>query len=477
MNSRERALAVLLICVVVFGGGGFFGYQFMFLPWTARKKTLDTLKKDEQTKLSRRAELQEQRGKLARWTSLSLPGDQETARLEYERYLTQLLTRYKITNGRSIITQPVDTKTSPTIGSNKEPIYVKLIFRVKAYATMASLVAMMDEFYRTGLMHEIKSLSFQKQTTAKPDTRPDELDVNMTIEALIVSGADKRPYLLPNFDRRLLALDLAPGLFPHAPLVLWTSVSPGLFSPGELAEPTRDYSGIAKKNIFLGRPPKEVKTQDDGTPEWMAPRFVHLTAITHTALRWESMLYDVYKDVRFKLRESGGAYNSFPFVRDGQATQVVVGRVARIDDRKIYYQAELAVSEVPGGSSHVARPDKAELDKLIADKVVSADDAKRVIRYEEEYWDTLLRTQALRVGFDKNRFTVDLERDSDRPAEQEGNTVEVLRGKVVLRDDGYVYVLPEERYYELQLGQSIEDSLKKPLPREKVKELKEVATN
>ena len=77
----------------------------------------------------------------------------------------------------------------------------------------------------------------------------------MTIEALIVTGADKRSYLLPNFDRRLLALDVAPGVFPHGPLVLWTSVSPGLLSPGELAEPTRDYAAIARKNIFLGRPP------------------------------------------------------------------------------------------------------------------------------------------------------------------------------------------------------------------------------
>jgi hypothetical protein len=231
--------------------------------------------------------------------------------------------------------------------------------------------------------------------------------------------------------------------------------------------------------MFLGRPPKPKEEREDGTPEWMAPRFVHLTAITHTALRWESMLYDVYKNERVKLRESSGAYNSFPFVRDGQATQVVVGRVVRIDDRKIYYQAELVVPEAGfGRTPPTARPDKEELEKLIADKMVNADEAKRVIRYEEDYWEALLRTKALRVGFgDKNRFTVELERDSDRPPEEaeQGNPIEVLRGKVILRDDGYVYVLPEERYYEMQIGQSIEDSLKKPLPREKVKELKEVA--
>jgi hypothetical protein len=476
MNSRERALAILLVCVIVFGGGGFFGYQFVYTPWNQRKKTLANLQKDEDTKLARRAELEKQRTRLARWTSLSLPGDQETARLEYERYLTQLFNRYKIINGREILTQPVDTKSSPTIG--KDPIYVKLIFKVKAYATMASLSALMNEFYRTGLMHEIRNLTIQRQMTASPQAKQDELDVRMTIEALIVKGADKRPYLLPNIDRKLLAVDVAPALFPHAPMVLWASVSPGLFSPSGLADPTRDYTALAKKNIFLGRPPKEEKKQEEGTPEWMAPRYVHLSAITHSAIHWESLLYDVYNNERIKLRDSSAAYNSFPFVRDGQKTQVVIGRVVRIDDRKMYYKAELVVPETVGQAPPIAHPDKEEIEKLIAEKGITAEDAKRVIRYDEDYWDTLLRTKALRVGFgDKNRFTVELERDSDKPPEdtEQGNPVEVLRGKVLLRDDGYVYALPEERYYELQMGQSIEDSLKKPLPREKIKELKEVA--
>src|SRR5581483_11302870 len=107
MTSRERALAVLLVIVIVFGGGGFFGYQFVYTPWNARKLTLARLQKEEKDKIDRRAELEKQRTRLARWTSLSLPADQETARLEYERYLTQLLNRYKITNGREITTRPV----------------------------------------------------------------------------------------------------------------------------------------------------------------------------------------------------------------------------------------------------------------------------------------------------------------------------------------------------------------------------------
>ena len=129
----------------------------------------------------------------------------------------------------------------------------------------------------------------------------------------------------------------------------------------------------------------------------------------------------------------------------------------------MYYQAELAIREAGFGKTPaVARPEKAELDKLVTEKVVGADDAKRVVRYEEEYWEALLRTRVVKVGIDRNRFTVELDRDSDKPAEDEesGNPVEVLKGKVVQRDEGYVYVLPEQRYYELHLGESIDDSLK-----------------
>jgi hypothetical protein len=471
-------LAVLLIVIVVFGGGGFFGYQFAYVPWNARKKALDNLKKDEEAKLARRTELEKQRTKLARWTSLSLPGDQETARLEYERYLTQLLNRYKITNGREITPQNVDAKNAPVIGQNKDPIYTKLIFRVKAYATMANLMAMLDEFYRTGLMHQVRSISLQRQLAVSPQAKADELDMRLTIEALIVTGADKRPYLLPNIDRRLLGVDVAPAMFPHGPQVLWASLSPGVLSPGLVADTPRDYSAVAKRNIFLGRPPRVREEKDDGTPMWMAPRFVYLDDITQSPLRMQAMLYDRLHNVNFKLRESG-VYTTFPIVRDGQAEHFLDGHVVRIDDRKLYYYAELAVHD-GGRTPTAARPEKSELDKLVAAKVVSADDAKRVVRYDEDYWDALLRTKVLKVGIDRNRFSVDLDRDSDSPAEDEesGNPVEVVRGKVVRREEGYLYVLPEERYYEMRLGESIDDSLKrKPLPPDKVKGLKDVAAN
>src|SRR5439155_7855353 len=109
---------------------------------------------------------------------------------------------------------------------DKEPIYQKLTFTVTADATMRSLVGVLEEFYKTGLLHEVKSLSVQRQLTNTDPTKANELTVHMMIEALIVTGADKRSYVLPNIDRRLLAADLAATL-QHGPtglgLVLWAA--------------------------------------------------------------------------------------------------------------------------------------------------------------------------------------------------------------------------------------------------------------
>src|SRR5262249_22830075 len=147
-----------------------------------------------------------------------------------------------------------------------------------ADATMPSLVGVLEEFYKTGLLHEVKSLSVQRQLTNTDPTRANELTVHMTIEALIVTGADKRSYVLPNIDRRLLAAALAAAL-QHGRtglgMVLWAAGPSGPAGPGLLAnrhsaatpsgeamadmffDTPRNYDAIAYKNVFLGRPPAE----------------------------------------------------------------------------------------------------------------------------------------------------------------------------------------------------------------------------
>jgi hypothetical protein len=481
MNPRERALAIVLIAVILLGGGGFFGYQFVYVPWSAKTKQLKNLQNDYRTKVERRDEIEREKGKLARWRMLSLPADPEVANREYEKYLNELLSHHKIVNGREIIPpnkQDNSNKTDPTT-SDKQPIYRRLTFQVHAYATMNNLVAMLRDFYSAGLMQQIKSLTIQRQLTPTRDVRPDELEVKMTVEALIVTGADKRAYLMPNFDRSLMMADITCSIFKAGrPLVLLASASPGLSSPGLLAEPPRNYEVLAKKNVFLGR---QQVTQEDGTPQWMAPRFVHLTDISPGTLRTDAMLYDVLTDRKMKLRESTYS-NTFTFVRDGMredgtSYSVADGAVVKIDDRDVIYRVEFHLTDDPERTPGFSRPSKADREKLVADEVIRTGDADAVLRVNREYWEMLLRTLIVRKRYGEE-YAVRLERAQDTPVqgEDQGTSIDVLRCKVLHQDSRYVYVRPEEAYYNIHIGDSVEDSLKKALPGDKVKELKQEMT-
>jgi hypothetical protein len=484
MNSRERVLAIILLGVILLGGGGFFGYQFVYSPWITRTRMLANLKKEEQAKLERLDEIDRDRSKLARWRALSLPADPNLASVEYEKYLNGLLQKHSIINGRNIAPQKQDnSKTAPTT-TDKQPIYTRLSFTVHAYATMDSIVGMLHDFYSTGLMQQIKSLKIQRQMTVVTGQRTDELELNMLVEALIVSGTDPRPYLLPNFDRRLLALDMAASPFPHPGMIQWAAFSPGLAPRGLLADPERDYKTIARKNIFLGRTAKTgpIVLDDGTTPQWMAPRFVHLTDITRGTLRMEATVYDVSTNQKVPLKGSSSYASDFPFIRDGESMRVISGFVVKIDDRELVFRADFAASDdAASRDAKMVRLNKAEREALVTDSTISLADADVVIRVRREYWDWLVKQQVIKMsagGSDK--FMVYLERDQDKPAEdpEQSQSVKILQGKVLYQDNTYAYVRPEERYYRLHIGESLEDALKKPIEGDELKKLKkELADN
>src|SRR5690349_9365190 len=130
MNPRERVLAILLGCVIILGGAGFFGYQFVYVPWQKRAKDLDKLKDEHAKKLLRIEEIKGHQAELARWRMLSLPAEPDVARREYEKYLNDMFSRHKVAPGYTIAAKPLDKPTTAGPGSTaakeKEPAYQKL---------------------------------------------------------------------------------------------------------------------------------------------------------------------------------------------------------------------------------------------------------------------------------------------------------------------------------------------------------------
>jgi hypothetical protein len=284
-----------------------------------------------ETKEERVRKIEEAKGRLERWRQLSLPSEIDFSRREYEIYLSDLLRQSGFTPGFTIM--PKAPERSSQVITGKGPVYLRLPYTVQARGSLANLVDMLEQFYRTSLLHQVKRLSISRPSTLGTQPQPTELDIHMTVEALIVAGAENRPWLLPGVARRLLVLEPVAAL-QQAPtglgLVVWAAGPTGPLGPRVLAQPSRQYAAIAKRNIFLG-------SSTDRPEVGEVARFVHLTDITTDSQRpCEAFFYDRYNGSTTRLRAETG-FDTF-WVRDSEGETLVHGKVIRLEGRELVFQ-------------------------------------------------------------------------------------------------------------------------------------------
>lgn len=337
MNPRERILVSVLVTVLVGVGGFFFVLRFYLGPLQDVKKRVE---EENQAIEKKQAELNQAKAdqiKVQRYRQLSLPADSDVARREYQNYLTDLMLRSGFGEGTFVTARSPDTRNSPTLTDKKKPVYTRLTFTAEGSANLKSLVKMLDGFYRTGLLHQIKTLSIQRPTTANAQQKLGDLNINMTIEALILSGADDRKYLLPNIDRRLLVGDVFAGLW-KGPIGLGTflyAIGPtGPNGSDKLAQQTRHYDTIASKDIFYGPPPPPtVKTAEE--IDYL--EYVYLTDITKTPKFFEASLRDRLRNTEtLHLRQSKG-FDQFR-VMDERGATLLQGQIVKIDQQDVIFR-------------------------------------------------------------------------------------------------------------------------------------------
>jgi hypothetical protein len=338
MNPRERMLAMGVLLVVVLAGGLFLFHRLFLVPLEERDQNIARLEQEVQTKRDHIQEVIAQFPKLERARQLSLPANADLAKREYARYLNELMRDSGFGQGTFSITPPrdVDSKTAPTVG-NKGPVYKKLTFGVQAHSTLGNLVTMLEKFYETSLLQEIKKITISRPLTAGPQQQQqqNDLDINLTIEALIVTGAEDRPYLKPGVDRRLLLIDTVTAMRggpAGLALVPWVPGPTGRFGPQVLARSEGQYAAIAEKNVFLG-PVLGQRLEDV-----LVSQFVYLTDITQNERRSEAWLYNRLTESRTRLRSEKG-FDSFRVV-DEKGETVLRGKVVRIDPRDLVFKVD-----------------------------------------------------------------------------------------------------------------------------------------
>ncbi len=168
MTVRERFLAMGVLGFVTLAGVALIVSQFVVSPLRERGRSIDKLKSDIAEKRDRIATILAEKPKMELWRKQSLPADIGLARLEYEKYLRELFRQSGFEGSTvSVTPRPLETRTGLlTLPGKKDPAFTPMTFAVQAQGDatlpgpqLGDLVDFLERFYRTPLLHQIKSMT------------------------------------------------------------------------------------------------------------------------------------------------------------------------------------------------------------------------------------------------------------------------------------------------------------------------------
>jgi hypothetical protein len=203
MTPRERNLVVGILALILFGGGAFGAYTFVFSPLEDTNAAIKQLQdeidgtKDKPGLDSRVEAMRKAPPFVAVAKRQSLPPNIDLARTQYKLLLERILQQskiydYKIPNATTIIGKPPVT---PELAA-KKPAYTTLQFHLDIHKVdIWQLADFLYVFYELDLLHQITDLTITRQN--KATEMRNHLDVTLTIEAIILDGAEQRSSLFP----------------------------------------------------------------------------------------------------------------------------------------------------------------------------------------------------------------------------------------------------------------------------------------
>jgi hypothetical protein len=215
MNSnRNRWLiaALGLVAVLYFGDIGY--RKFFEEPASKNERLKEQLGKRLKTAKLDLAKSKQVGQQLESIEQKSLPWDAEIARSRYQSWLLETAKVAKLTNTSVDSGDPIAVTKSGGRGNRPIELYKRFTFSLRGRGTLGQVTKFMYDFYRAGHLHKIRSMSLN------PMGQAEEVDLNISVEALA----------LPNADREA---------------ELTTLVSEELALPD-----VRDYHLIAQRNFF-----------------------------------------------------------------------------------------------------------------------------------------------------------------------------------------------------------------------------------
>jgi len=351
MTRREKVLSMTALALVALVGGGLLVHLFIWQPITdlrgritqaqlkLNEKQADLLK--EQKRIEGVLKVNP---RLSLWNKLSLSPDDPKAKKivamgkeaqklkeaqhakhvtalqrEYATFLRDLMRNAGLRDANVNPRTPERSGTPSSTAKKTVPAFERLAFEATRRGDMAAVSKALESFHTTRLLHHIRrlDLGLAKKRLNLPEGT---LEVKMTVEALLVNGAEMSPKLEPN--------------------------KPLPYTPRVLAEAKRDYRHLAARNVFTGiKPPVQVAAKDDKKPlteeKKEVLRFVRLTMLYYDneRERWAATLYDQAKEDGLINLNTGILGRNF-VIKDKYDEKTLEGRVVKITDEELIFKSD-----------------------------------------------------------------------------------------------------------------------------------------
>ncbi|HUT95793.1 MAG TPA: hypothetical protein VMY37_40450 [Thermoguttaceae bacterium] len=228
---RRYALAAIFGLLVLYFGGEWVWRTVLEGPIEKKRQAYDKLLEAKKKKEKEWEGFKEGARKLAEWRKQSLPSDTEVARSLYQAWLLQLVVEYVKLDSPSV---------SPGEPLSRQGRFYAIPFSVRGRGTLDQLTKFLFAFYRTDLLHQIRSLN------VTPLGNSEQLDLAISIETLVLPGAgpeldkdlgeeERQETIIADFQQRA----------SHVSQRL-ASLTLAKYTP-----PTMDdYQPIARRNLF-----------------------------------------------------------------------------------------------------------------------------------------------------------------------------------------------------------------------------------
>lgn len=473
MNERERALTIILLVFILVAGGGSLGYFLYWKPLQEREGRLAILREEVRKRREEVQQIQRDLPRLELWKNQALPADQNLALREYERFLAEILRESGFEPGKFTIKPQRAAESRAATGaagkSQAGPGYSRLTFTVQTNAPLNKIVAFLERFYHTSLLHQIRGLTLTRTTDS---SRTKELRVDLTIEALILPAPESKA---------------RPAAFAVLGSGVWAARFGKAVTPGGLAVPLRDYAAVAANNIFLGVAPPAPVVEGPPVDRTHLTNFILLTSITQGEEEATASLNYLYNNKRPQV-QCKPKPDTFAILEDSRGRAIIEGAVLGMTERDLYFRVQLALPREGGSrfrsrdADSWSRPDQQTLGDLVRSEVVHPDEADRVYQISKSSWEQLDREEL--VDLRGANFTFRWDLLSGQVLRSDERTVTILVNEKFCayasasgnqEGRGRRRMEPHAGYFAWHVGEPLDQAMAAPLDEEQVKKFQKTA--